>query len=140
MSQDFICTRPLLLDGDQAARIQRDNLMKELYVGYDKQILMLDSILGIANCEIEDLLGETVILPVLNTILPQPLVITEADCVNSGVVKHTKAAGARLGISLPEGWKAETARLLAMEWSLKKPDDIPAAYALLSTSVQNPRV
>ena len=120
--------RPVvLLDGDQAARIQRDNLMKELYVGHDKQILMLDSILGVANCEIEDLLGEAVILPVLNTILPQPLVITGADRVNTGVVKHIKAAGARLGISLPEGWKAETARLLATEWSLKKPDDLSAA-------------
>jgi hypothetical protein len=120
--------RPVvLLDGDQAARIQRDNLTKELYVGHDKQILMLDSILGVADCEIEDLLGEAVILPVLNTILPQPLAITGADRVNSGVVKHIKAASARLGIALPEGWKPETARLLATEWSLKKPDDLPAA-------------
>jgi hypothetical protein len=35
--------RPVvLLDGDQAARVQRDNLMKELYVGHDQQILMLE--------------------------------------------------------------------------------------------------
>jgi len=120
--------RPVvLLDGDQAARIQRDNLMKELYVGHDQQILMLDSVLGVPDCDIEDLLGEAVILPVLNTMLPQPLAITAADRVNSGVVKHIKAAAARNTIALPEGWKPETARLLAAEWSLKKPGDLPAA-------------
>lgn len=47
--------RPVvLLDGDQAARVQRDNLMRELYVGHDQQVLMLDAVLGVADCEIED--------------------------------------------------------------------------------------
>jgi hypothetical protein len=59
--------------------------------------------------------------------LPQPLAITGADCVNTGVVKHIKAAATRQGIALPEGWKPETARLFAAEWSLKKPADLPAA-------------
>jgi energy-coupling factor transporter ATP-binding protein EcfA2 len=116
----------ILLDGDQAARVRRDSLMRELYVGHDQQILMLDSVLGVADCEIEDLLGEEVILPVLNTLLPQPLAITAADRVNSGVVDHIKAAAARLRIALPEGWKPETARLLATAWSLKRPEDLPA--------------
>jgi energy-coupling factor transporter ATP-binding protein EcfA2 len=123
--------RPVvLLDGDQAARVQRDNLMRELYVGHDQQILMLDSILGVADCEIEDLLGEAAILPVLNTeLLPTAVIIpmiTPADRVNSGVVNHIKAAAARLGIELPEGWKPETARRLAAVWSLKRPEDLPA--------------
>jgi hypothetical protein len=30
-----------------------------------------------------------------------------------------------LGVSLPEGWKPETARMIATEWSLKNPEDIP---------------
>ncbi len=120
--------RPVvLLDGDQAATVLRDNLMRELYVGHDQQILMLDSVLGLADCEIEDLLGEAVILPVLNTMLPTPLAITAADRVNGGVVKHIKAEAARQGTTLPDGWKPETARLLAAEWSLKNPDDLPAA-------------
>ena len=50
--------RPVvLLDGDQAARVQRDDLMRDLYVGHDQQIVMLDAVLGVADCEIEDLVG-----------------------------------------------------------------------------------
>ena len=119
--------RPVvLLDGDQAARVQRDNLMRDLYVGHDQQIVMLDAVLGVADCEIEDLLGETIILPVLNKMLSSPLVIMTADRAKGGVVDHIKAAAARLGVSLPEGWKPETARIIATEWGLKNPAELPA--------------
>jgi len=109
-----------------AATVQRDNLMRDLYVGHDQQIVMLDAVLGVPDCEIEDLLGETIILPVLNKMLSSPLVIITADRAKGGVVDHIKAAAARLGVSLPDGWKPETARIIATEWSLKNPAELPA--------------
>ena len=58
--------RPLvLLDGDNAGRTRRDALLKELYVKHESGILMLDDVIGRSGqeVEIEDILGETVILP-----------------------------------------------------------------------------
>lgn len=119
--------RPIiLLDGDQAARVQRDNLMKELYVGHDQQVIMLDAVLGIAESEIEDLIGEPIILPVLNDLLPAPLTIIDTDRTKSGVVDHIKSAALRLGTQLPEGWKPEVARRIAARWSVTRPGEISA--------------
>jgi hypothetical protein len=101
--------------------------MRELYVGHDRQILMLDSVLGVADCEIEDLLGEAVLLPVLNAMLDQPLTLTAADRATPGLVNQIEAAAARSGIALPDGWKPEMARRLAAEWSMKNPADLPTA-------------
>lgn len=56
--------RPLIvLDGDDAGRVRRDALMKELYVGHDSGVLMLDEMVGRTGeeVEVEDLLGEAVI-------------------------------------------------------------------------------
>jgi hypothetical protein len=119
--------RPVVLfDGGQAAMIQRNNLTRNLYAGHDQQIVMLDAVLGAPGCEIEDLLGEDVVLRALNSILPRKIPITDADRAKGGVVKRIEAAAARLGIDLPDGWKPETARLIAAEWSVKNPEDVPA--------------
>jgi len=110
--------RPIiLLDGDQAAYVQRNNLTKELYVGQDDQIVMLDELLGITNCEIEDVVGEEVILPALNELLAAPLTIDPADRTVTGVVNQIRAAAKRAGIELPEGWKPEIARRIAAQWA-----------------------
>jgi hypothetical protein len=119
--------RPVvLLDGGRAATVQRNNLMRNLYAGHDQQIIMLDMVLAVPNCEIEDLIGEDIVVPALNSMLSTPIVITAADRAKSTVVNCIETAAARLGIKLPEGWKPETARLIAIDWSLKKPDDLPA--------------
>ena len=56
--------RPVvLLDGDYAGRTRRDALMKELYAGYEKTVLLLSDVLGREDCEIEDIIGEVTILP-----------------------------------------------------------------------------
>ena len=63
--------RPLvLLDGDDAGRVRRDALMKELYVGYDSNVLMLDEVLNRTGqeVEIEDILGEEVLLAGFNAV------------------------------------------------------------------------
>jgi hypothetical protein len=61
--------RPLvLLDGDDAGRVRRDALMKELYAGHHSAVLMLDDVLGRAGEEVEfeDIFGEDSILPAVS--------------------------------------------------------------------------
>ena len=61
--------RPLvLLDGDDAGRASRSTLMKELYSGIEQGVLMLPVVFHKHNCEIEDLIGEAVLLPTLSEI------------------------------------------------------------------------
>lgn len=119
--------RPLvLLDGDDAGRIRRDALLKELYAGHEKAVLMLDEVLGTSEAEIEDVIGEKSLLPVLNELLPRRLSIAKEDRAKGGLVEHIKAAAIRHAIQLPEGWKAEVARRIAANWSLAQPADVPA--------------
>lgn len=119
--------RPVvLLDGDDAGRVRRDALMKELYQGHEKAVVMLDEALAGTGCEIEDILGEEHIVPVMAEILGEPFALGMADRTGSSVVEHIKAAAKRLGIVLPEGWKPEVARRIAVDWSTKGSDRIPA--------------
>src|SRR5258707_13743914 len=61
--------RPLvLLDGDEAGRVRRDALIKELYAEHLSAILMLDEAVGRGGTEIEveDILGEIIVLPAVS--------------------------------------------------------------------------
>src|SRR5438093_4910436 len=49
-------SRLVLLDGDDAGRVRRDALLKELYAGNDQAVLMLSDVLGVSECETEDIL------------------------------------------------------------------------------------
>ena len=111
--------RPLvLLDGDDAGRARRDSLMKELYVGHDSNILMLDDILNRPGkpVEIEDILGEDVILAGLRAIGPR-VSLEESDRSTGSLPDQIKAAAQRQGIDLPEGWKASVALHLVSSWA-----------------------
>lgn len=116
--------RPLvILDADDAGRVRQSALMKELYVGHEKAILMLDEVLGKPNCEIEDLIGADVFVPMVNKVLGQTLTLTADDVSAGSLPSQIKAAAKRLGLQLPDGWKAEVARQFAIEWSQN--DNIP---------------
>jgi predicted ATP-dependent endonuclease of OLD family len=116
--------RPLiLLDADDAGRVRRDALMKELYVGREKAILMLNEVLGQADCEIEDLIGATLFLPMASKVLGHRVTLNAADKTAGSLPDQIKAAATRLGIALPDGWKAEVARQFAIEWA--KADGVP---------------
>ena len=68
--------RPVvLLDGDAAGQARHDALMKELYAGYEKAVLMLSYVLGQKECEIEDIIGEATILPVLKDVTKKELTL-----------------------------------------------------------------
>jgi energy-coupling factor transporter ATP-binding protein EcfA2 len=118
--------RPLvLLDGDDAGKARRDALMKELYAGQEPAVLMLPDVLGKSECELEDIFGEAVLLPVLRTMLGADITLNATDRAAPTIVDQIKAAAVRLNIELPDGWKADLARHVAIAWSTADPPQLP---------------
>lgn len=118
--------RPLvLLDGDDAGRVRRDALLKELYAGKERAVLMLSDVLGVTDCEIEDILGEAVLLPHISALLGTSVALNKDDRAVGSIVDQIAAAATRLGVTLPDGWKPELARRVAIDWSTTKPESIP---------------
>ena len=112
--------RPLvLLDGDDAGRVRRDALMKELYAGHDNSILMLDDVLGRSGqeVEVEDILGEDIIMPAVKAVVGKAIELTEADRRAGSLPSAIKTAAKRQGVDLPVGWKATVAIHLVSEWA-----------------------
>ena len=115
--------RPLvLLDGDDAGRAHRDALMKELYVEQEHAVLMLSDVLGRTECEIEDILGETVLLPIVSEVVGEKLKLNDDDRKAGSLPDQLRAAASRSAITLPEGWKHEVARRLTIAWSKTSPE------------------
>lgn len=118
--------RPLvLLDGDDAGRVRRDALMKELYAGKERAVLMLSDVPGVTECETEDILGENVLLPLVSALLGKKIALNKDDRAKGSLVDQMAAAVARSGAALPDGWKPEIARRLAVDWCTAKPESIP---------------
>ena len=118
--------RPVvLLDGDDAGRIRRDALMKELYTGHEKAVLMLGDVLGKENCETEDIIGEATILPVLKEVVGNEVSLNQDDRSKGSLVDQIKSAAIRHGVKLPDGWKPEVARQIVVAWSTAEPKDMP---------------
>jgi hypothetical protein len=114
--------RPLvLLDGNDAGRVRRDALMKELYAGHDSAVLMLDDVLGRAGeeVEVEDIFGEDIILPAVKAVIGKAIKLTEADRKAGSLPSAIKAAAKRQGVTLSDGWKASVAIHLVSEWAEK---------------------
>ena len=118
--------RPVvLLDGDDAGRVRRDALMKELYAGYEKSVLMLSDVLAHEDCEIEDIIGEATILPVLKDVVEKKVTLNQDDRGKGSLVAQIRGAAERHGVELPVGWKSEIARRIAVEWSTTDPRNVP---------------
>ena len=118
--------RPVvLLDGDDAGRARRDALMKELYAGQEKAVLMLSEVLGQEECEIEDIIGEAQILPVLKDVAGGTISLDEQDRGGGSLVAQIKSSAQRHHVELPDGWKAEVARRFVVAWSMTDPKDMP---------------
>lgn len=117
--------RPIvLLDGDDAGRARRDALMKELYAGHEKAVLMLSDVLNKNECEIEDIIGEETILPVLKVVVGKDLVLNDEDRSKESIVSQIKNAAERSNIELPDGWKPEVARRIVVAWSTADPNSM----------------
>lgn len=117
--------RPLvLLDGDDAARVRREALLKELYAGTERAVLQLSDVLDIT--EIEDLIGESVILPLVSEIVQKKIVLNKDDRNNGSLVDQIKSAATRNELTLPDNWKPEVARRFSVKWSREKPSSVSA--------------
>ena len=118
--------RPVvLLDGDDAGRARRDALMRELYAGYEKAVLMLSDVLEQEECETEDIIGEATILPVLQDVAEKKITLNQDDRDKGNLVAQIKSAAERHGAELPDGWKPEVARQIVVKWSTTDPIDMP---------------
>ena len=118
--------RPVvLLDGDDAGRARRDALMKELYAGYEKAVLMMSDVLGQEECETEDIIGEGTILPVLKDVFEKKITLNQVDREKGSLVDQIKNAADRHGVELTDGWKPEVARRIVVAWSTTDPKDMP---------------
>lgn len=112
--------RPLvLLDGDDAGRARQNALMKELYVDHNSGVLMLDDVLNRPGeeVEIEDILGECLVLKGLEAVLDKGLKLNQSDRSAGSLPSQIKAAAKRQVRDLPEGWKASIALNLVSSWA-----------------------
>ena len=117
--------RPVvLLDGDDAGRVRRDALMKELYAGHERAVLMLGDVLEKEKCETEDIIGEATILPVLKEVVGK-VSLNQDDRSKGSLVDQIKSAAMRHGVELPDGWKPEVAQRIVRAWSRTEPKDMP---------------
>ena len=104
--------RPLvLLDGDESGRARKNSLIEKLYIGHDSNVLILDDILHRTgqDVEIEDLIGEQLILEGLTNVIGNDLSIDQADASDYSLPKRIKLAAHRCEIDLPVGWKISVA-------------------------------
>ena len=114
----------VLLDSDDEGRIRKDALTKKLYAGHEKAVLMLGDVLGKEKCEIEDIIGEATILPVLKKVVGK-VSLNQDDRGTGSLVDQIKSAAMRHGVELRDGWKPEVARRIVVAWSTTEPKDMP---------------
>jgi hypothetical protein len=112
--------RPIiLLDGDDAGRVRRDALMKELYSAHGSAVLMLDDVVDLNgnDAEIEDILGEDIVVVAVNALIGKSLKLNDTDRKVGSLPSRIKAAADRKSIKLPDGWKASVAIQLVSTWA-----------------------
>ena len=95
--------------------------MKELYLGYDSNVLMLDDALNRPGqeVEIEDILGEEVLMAGFNATFGDdvPIELDSANSPDGSLPSQIKGAAGRQSIELPKGWKAQIALHLVSSWA-----------------------
>ena len=121
--------RPLvLLDSDDAGKTLQKALLKELYAGHDRAVLMLDDAIGRAGdeVEIEDLLEPDIFLAAVEQVTGHSLQIDFDETAESLPTK-VEAAAEEAGVELPHLWKGAVAQHLVTSWaerSIAVPDAI----------------
>jgi hypothetical protein len=133
--------RPLvLLDGDEAGRARQNALIKELYAAHATAILMLDDALGQAGTEteIEDILGEEILLPGVSSVIGHNVKLAAADRAKGSLPSQIKSWASRRNVQLPDGWKASSAIHLVTQWAeqgTQLPDDVLERAARLFAAI-----
>ena len=98
---------------------RQDALIKELYVNHRSNIVMLDDVLNRPGqkVEIEDILGEALIVSGVERVLKQSFHLQDRERSVGGLPSQIKAAAKRQEIELPVGWKASVALDLVSTWA-----------------------
>ncbi|MCY4035464.1 MAG: AAA family ATPase [Hyphomicrobiales bacterium] len=118
--------RPVvLLDGDEEGRARADALMSELYAGHERAVLMLGDVLQTEGCGIEDIIGESALLPVAETVFGNKLQLNAEDLAEGALLDQIEDIATRYRADLFDGWKSEIARRLVVTWSVTKPENMP---------------
>ena len=86
---------------------------------------MLGDVLEMEECEIEDIIGEAAILPMLKDVIGKKVSLNQDDRSKGSLVDQIKRAADRHGVELPDGWKPEVARRIAVARSTTEPQDMP---------------
>jgi len=133
--------RPLiLLDGDEAGRARQNALVKELYAAHAASILMMDEVFGLGGTEteIEDIVGEEVLLPGLKAVIGKTVKLSAGDRGAGGLPSQIKAWAARRDVGLPDGWKASTSIHLVSQWAergTQLPDEVLDRASILFNAI-----
>ena len=117
----------VLLDGDDMGRAKRLSLTKELYSGQEKMVLLMSDVLGTAECEIEDVVGEGELLPVVNDLVGKKLKLDASTDGKRSLPDRIEDAMKAAGVAVPEGWKPESGRRLAAKWATADATKVDAA-------------
>lgn len=103
-------SRPLiLLDGDKAGSSERSALLRDLYTGHDDSIIVIDQAVGFEGAQVEDLIGDEIVLAALERACGVTLDIKEGGSITERIKTAAKAAD----IALPSDWKGLTALEIA---------------------------
>ena len=135
--------RPVvLLDGDEAGRVRRDALLKELYSEHGSAILMLDEALGRngEHVEIEDIFGEEILMDAVNTVVNKKLKLNDTDRSKGSIPAQIKSAASRQAIELPDGWKVSVALYMVSGLAASKivlPEQVLDSASSLFTAIRN---
>ena len=102
---------------------------------------MLDDALGQpgVETEIEDILGEEILLPAMTTAVGHTVNLTASDRNAGSLPNQIKSWAQRCQVDLRGGWKASVARHLVSEWAeqaTRLPDHVLDRAARLFTAVE----
>jgi predicted ATP-dependent endonuclease of OLD family len=120
--------RPLvLLDADDAGRGRKGSLLKDLYAGRERAIVLIAEILEVeTDSEMEDLLDEATLLGAVKDIVGKSVTLAAEDRTKGTLPDQIAHAAGRKSIVLPEGWRAEAARRIVTRWA-SDPSNIPSS-------------
>lgn len=129
--------RPVVvLDDDDAGRTKAEGLTKELYRQDEDSILFVSQAVPGA-AEIEDVVGEALMIKTTGEVLGTPVTLNAADrAAKTGVVDAITAWAKRTGTALPVTWKFDVAyRILKSRIAgdtAANPAELDRAQALLN--------
>ena len=107
----------ILLDSDDVGRRKRNSLLNKHYNKHKDAVLMLGKVFEQENYEIEDMIGEELIIPILKNIIGKEIELSKADSDKKSLVDRIEKAAKASSIKLTDGWKHKVAQQFVANWS-----------------------